>query len=225
MSIYFITHGSWWFHSSLIFPIWIHSRQWRSTEPACERFEVRQVVAPKVCAPAFLTNTAYPKMMGCAFEIMWHVENKKIQQYIVPSIIIEIIYFNDQHIDVATNIIIGWTVNMYKISTSKMSNGQTGQTSVKPLLATWVIVAQPASGILLLYVVFDVLSHNHTLILILSWIRYYYILTNSLCALLLNQLETSDTHTSFYHHRPQQGLGATFPSKGKTNGTIWDNTV
>lgn len=113
----------------------------------------------------------------------------------------------------------------YRVNSKHVQNfhiknaiGQTGQTSVKLLLATWVILAQPwNNNFWNPFAVCGIwcLSHNHTLILISSWIRYYYILTNFVYASLLNQLETSDTHTSAYHHRRQQGLGSTFPSEGK----------
>lgn len=120
----------------------------------------------------------------------------------------------------------------YRVNSKHVQNfhiknaiGQTGQTSVKLLLAThgsfWLGHETITSGILLHPLAVCgiwCLSHSHTLILISSWIRYYYILTHFVYASLLNQLETSDTHTSLYHHRPQQGLGATFPSEGNN---IW----
>lgn len=109
---------------------------------------------------------------------------------------------------------------MYKTSTSKMQLAK----QVKPQSnfcwlhgSFWLSHETINSGILLHPLAVCgiwCLSHNHTLILTSSWIRYYYILTNFVYASLLNQLETSDTHTSFYHHRPQQRLGATFPSEG-----------
>lgn len=218
MSIYFITHGSWWFHSSPFFPIWIHSQQWRSTEPACERFEVRQVVAPKVCAPAFLTNTAYQKSADglCVWNHVtrWEQENPRIY-----------IYINNRYNIFQWSIYRCCNKHSYRVNSKHVQNfhiknaiGQTGQTSVKLLLATWVILAQPwNNNFWNPFAVCGIwcLSHNHTLILISSWIRYYYILTNFVYASLLNQLETSDTHTSAYHHRRQQGLGSTFPSEGK----------